>query len=85
MMKNKTILKELVTTMLYQMGSKSFVFDNDTNKIKTENFPRPCINCGKKHTHNQPWCSSLCATEWRLTHRRQGKTEHVARLQAARK
>jgi hypothetical protein len=36
-------------------------------------FPRPCLNCGVMHTHNNAFDSAECCKEWNERNPNQGR------------
>ena len=42
------------------------------NKVRSK-FPRPCLNCGHMHMHNNAFCSAGCCKQWRSNNPNQGR------------
>lgn len=53
-------------------GGKDYNPHSSTKRITTK-FPRPCLECGKPHTHNNAFCSSFHAKQWREKNPNQGR------------
>ena len=50
----------------FHKGGKPFMIKRRRGyRYPSIDAPRPCLNCGKKHVHNNSFCSAGCCHQWR--------------------
>ena len=55
---------------LMQMAGGHHV-ERAVRKLKVvEREEKSCLRCGKKHKHNNSWCSPECCKQWKIEHKK---------------